>query len=45
MTTASGSESLVILKRTYKDTDEYKKLKLIRAVNLGLTIGRAARMV
>ena len=45
MTTAGGSDSLVIIKRTHQDIDEFKKLKFIRAVNLGLTIGRAARMV
>ena len=44
-TTAVESESPVNIKRTYQHTDDYKKLKMIRAVDLGLTVSAASRVV
>ena len=44
-TSAGESDSLVTIKRNHEQMDEYKNLKLIRAVNLGLTVGRAASVV
>ena len=43
--TASGSESRVILKRTRQEINENEKLKLFKAVNLGLSVACAARVV
>ena len=43
--TAVESESPVNIKRTYKHTDDYKKLKMIRAVDLGLTVSAASKVV
>ena len=43
--TASRSESQEIIKITIGHTDEYKKLKLIHAVNLGLTVEKASAVV
>ena len=45
---AAESESQVITintNRTHEEYDEYKKLKLIRAVDMGLSVGCAANMV
>ena len=45
---AAESESQVITintNRTHEEYDEYKKLKLIRAVDMGLSVGCAASMV
>ena len=46
--TAAESESQVITintNRTHEEYDEYTKLKLIRAVDIGLSVGCAANMV
>ena len=43
--TAGGSESQEIIKITIGHIDEYKKLKLIYAVNLGLTVEKAGEVV
>ena len=45
---AAESESQVITintNRTHEEYDEYKKLKLIRAIDMGLSVGCAANMV
>ena len=45
---AAESESQIITintNRTHEEYDEYTKLKLIRAVDIGLSVGCAANMV
>ena len=39
--TAGGSESQWITLHKVQHVDEYKKIKLIKAVNLGLSVSRA----
>ena len=43
--TAGGSVSQEIIRITIGHTDEYKKLKLIHAVDLGLTVEKASAVV
>ena len=43
--TAVGSESQICIKRTHEHINDYKKLKLIQAVNMGLSIGCASNLV
>ena len=43
--TTGESDPEVNRKRTHQHIDEYKKLKLVKAVKLGLSVGRAARIV
>ena len=43
--TTGGSQPSAGGKRPYRNIDEAKKLKLVRAVKLGLSVGRAARIV
>ena len=43
--TAVGSESQICIKRTHEHIDDYKQLKLIQAVNMGLSIGCASNLV
>ena len=44
-TTGVEPASQVSTKRTYQHTDDYKKLKLIQAVDFGLNISAASRLV
>ena len=43
--TTGESDTVKIRMRTHQHIDEYKKLKLINAVDLGLSIGRASAIV
>ena len=43
--TTGESDTVTIRMRTDQHIDEYKKLKLINAVDLGLSIGRASAIV
>ena len=43
-TTAVETVSQVNIKRTYQHTDDFKKLKMIRALDLGLSITAASKV-